>query len=208
MTNNGSCKVILASGSPRRRELLVMLGVPFDIMVSSAEEETTATHPAEVTEQLSCEKAQEVAVRLQSAGEENYVVIGADTVVSVDGRILGKPADREEAREMIGLLQGRQHMVYTGVTLVIGQGKEQKTVTFSQGTRVSVAPMTEEEIRDYISTPEPYDKAGAYGIQGSFAKYVQGIEGDYYNVVGLPVHELYQHLKKELPCGILYKISK
>lgn len=208
MTNNGSCKVILASGSPRRRELLVMLGVPFDIMVSSAEEEATATHPAEVTEQLSCKKAQEVAARLQSAGEENYVVIGADTVVSVDGRILGKPADREEAREMIGLLQGRQHMVYTGVTLVIGQGREQKTVTFSQGTRVSVAPMTEGEIRDYIGTPEPYDKAGAYGIQGSFAKYVQGIEGDYYNVVGLPVHELYQHLKKELPCGILYKTSK
>ena len=165
-------RMILASGSPRRKELLQMLEVPFQVLVSDTKEVITKNEPAEVTKELSYQKAMAVAGQV-----EEGIIIGADTVVSIDGKILGKPADKEEAREMIYKLQGKSHMVYTGVT-------------------VNVAPMTENEIEAYISTEEPYDKAGAYGIQGLFGKFIEGIEGDYFNVVGLPVHRLYEELKK------------
>ena len=181
---------ILASKSPRRRELLQMLGIPFEIEVSDEEEVITSTDPAKVTEELSLQKAMAVAAK-----REEGIIIGADTVVSVDGRILGKPRDREDARSMITLLQGRAHTVYTGVSLVDAEGAKE-TVTFHVGTRVNVAPMTEAEISGYIESEEPYDKAGSYGIQGLFSKYIEGIEGDYFNVVGLPVHALYEAIKK------------
>ena len=112
--------------------------------------------------------------------------------VKIDGKILGKPADKEEAREMIYKLQGKSHMVYTGVTVIAKSDDMVSASSFAEGTKVNVAPMTENE----ISTEEPYDKAGAYGIQGLFGKFVEGIEGDYFNVVGLPVHRLYEELKK------------
>ena len=128
--------------------------------------------------------------------EADAVVIGADTVVAADHRILGKPADRREAREMMTLLQGSIHQVYTGVTLIVtGPGTDIRTRTFHECTDVDVYPMTDEEIEDYISTPEPYDKAGAYGIQGSFGIYIKGIRGCYYNVVGLPIARLIHELK-------------
>ena len=116
--------------------------------------------------------------------------------VKIDGKILGKPADTEEAREMIYKLQGKSHMVYTGVTVIAKSGDMVSASSFAEGTKVNVAPMTENEIEAYISTDEPYDKAGAYGIQGLFGKFIEGIKGDYFNVVGLPIHRLYEELKK------------
>lgn len=182
-------KIILASQSPRRRELLQLLGIPFEIVVSTEEEIITSTNPAEVTEELSLQKAAAVARKI-----EEGIVIGADTVVSVDEKILGKPKDKEDARAMIRLLQGRSHMVYTGVSLVDAIGV-QETVRFHVGTKVRVANMTDAEIEEYICSQEPYDKAGSYGIQGMFSKFIEGIEGDYFNVVGLPIHALYQAVK-------------
>lgn len=184
-------KIILASQSPRRRELMEMLGLPFEVMVSEAEEKITGTDPAVVTEELSARKAAAVAAEIQEG-----IVIGADTVVALQGRILGKPADRAGAEAMIRSLQGQSHMVYTGVTLIRKRDGHTKARTFSEGTRVHVAAMSDSEIQAYLDTDEPYDKAGAYGIQGIFGKHIAGIEGDFYNVVGLPVHRLYQELKK------------
>ena len=184
-------KIILASQSPRRRELMEMLGLPFEVMVSEAEEKITGTDPAAVTEELSARKAAAVAAEIREG-----IVIGADTVVALQGRILGKPADRAGAEAMIRSLQGQSHMVYTGVTLIRKRDGHTEARTFSEGTRVRVAAMSDSEIQAYLDTDEPYDKAGAYGIQGIFGKHIAGIEGDFYNVVGLPVHRLYQELKK------------
>ena len=184
-------RMILASGSPRRKELLQMLEVPFEVLVSDTKEVITKNEPAEVTKELSYQKAMAVAGQV-----EEGIIIGADTVVSIDGKILGKPADKEEAREMIYKLQGKSHMVYTGVTVIAKSDDMVSASSFAEGTKVNVAPMTENEIEAYISTEEPYDKAGAYGIQGLFGKFIEGIEGDYFNVVGLPVHRLYEELKK------------
>ena len=179
-------RMILASGSPRRKELLQMLEVPFEVLVSDTKEVITKNEPAEVTKELSYQKAMAVAGQV-----EEGIIIGA-----IDGKILGKPADKEEAREMIYKLQGKSHMVYTGVTVIAKSDDMVSASSFAEGTKVNVAPMTENEIEAYISTEEPYDKAGAYGIQGLFGKFIEGIEGDYFNVVGLPVHRLYEELKK------------
>ena len=124
---------------------------------------------------------------------ENWLVIGADTIVVYDGKILGKPKDEADAIRMLRMLQGQTHSVYTGVTLL----EEGKQTTFAEETKVSMYPMTEEEIAWYVSTKEPMDKAGAYGIQGLCARFVEKIQGDYNNVVGLPVGRIYQKLKKE-----------
>lgn len=187
-------QIILASQSPRRRELMELIGFPFSVRVSETEELITRHDPAAVTEELSWQKAQAVAAELDDVQE--IIVIGADTVVSVEGQILGKPASKDEARSMIRTLQGRDHMVYTGVT-ILGRSAVHgdRCETFSEGTRVTVASMSKDEIELYISTEEPYDKAGAYGIQGTFARFIKGISGDYYNVMGLPVHRLYEQLK-------------
>lgn len=184
-------KIILASQSPRRREILQLMNLPFEVKVSDIEERITSTNPARVTEELSCQKAEAVAKTV-----EEGIIIGADTVVSLDDKILGKPADKEQARKMIQGLQGRSHKVYTGVTVIEKrEGDEISRNIFSEETTVKVAPMSKQEVEDYISLEEPYDKAGAYGIQGTFAKYIEGIEGDYFNVVGLPLHRLYEQLK-------------
>lgn len=183
-------RVILASGSPRRKELLEMMGIEFEVMVSDKEEVVTDTDPILVTKELSRQKAEAVAEEI-----EEGIVIGSDTVVSVDGKILGKPVDKADALQMIDTLQGRSHMVYTGVT-IINKGKRVVEVeTFAEGTKVHVAKMTKEEMEAYCNTSEPYDKAGSYAVQGVFAKHIEGIEGDYFNVVGLPVHTLYEKLK-------------
>ncbi len=183
-------RLILASASPRRSQLMRQIGLKPEIMPSMAEEDVEETQPDRLVLELSRKKAQEVAARYG----EDTLVIGADTVVAVQGKILGKPANHKEAVEMLLQLQGQVHQVYTGVTVTAGGAKKPLT-SFSACTDVSVFPMTEEEIYRYTESGEPMDKAGAYGIQGKFAAYIKEIHGDYNNVVGLPVGRLYQELK-------------
>lgn len=183
-------KIILASGSPRRRELLTQIGISFEVVKAEGEEKITTDDPEEAVKELAMQKAQEVAGRVDAD-----VVIGADTVVAVDGEIMGKPKDPEDAVRMIHRIQGRDHEVLTGVAVILKKGEVETTINFAETTCVHVFPMTEEEIQAYVASKEPMDKAGAYGIQGLFAAYVSGIEGDYNNVVGLPVGRLYQEVK-------------
>lgn len=181
-------KLILASGSPRRKELLELAGVPFEIVVSEIEETIGAySSPADIVMSLALQKASAVA--------ENYgdcVVLGADTIVTYESRILGKPSDENEAKEMLQLLSGKTHEVYTGVALI----EKEKTVTFYERTEVTFWELTEAEIDTYIASKEPLDKAGSYGIQGKGSIFVQHIQGDYYSVVGLPIARLVRELKQ------------
>lgn len=199
-------KIILASASPRRRELLAQIDVEFEVRVSDKEEIYHSCKPEEIVKELALLKAENVAADLaeetRAAGEgngelRNVVVIGADTVVVLDGQILGKPKDEEDAADMLSRLQGRAHEVYTG-TAILDYDEEGRRSVVNQAVRteVHVHAMEEAEIRRYIATGEPMDKAGAYGIQGRFAAFIDRIEGDYYNVVGLPVSSMYQELKK------------
>lgn len=190
-------KIYLASASPRRKELLKQVGLSFKTLPSMVEEKITKTQPGEVVEELSYQKAEEVCGRLAAGGEEDFVVIGADTVVSCQGGILGKPKDKEDAVRMLTKLQGGSHQVYTGVTLAWKQKDMPATsATFSECTDVTMYTMTEQEIRQYVDSEEPMDKAGAYAIQGLCAAYIKGICGDYNNVVGLPVGRVCQELKR------------
>ncbi len=181
-------KIILASASPRRKELLEQIGVEFDVMISNQEEIITSSIPCQVVMELSLQKA--MAVK-ELCPHKDCIVIGADTVVAIDGKIMGKPKDVEDAFYMLKQLQGNTHQVYTGVTILFGE----KQKTFCDTTQVEFYKMEDEEIRTYISSGEPMDKAGAYGIQGKFAGFVKKIDGDYTNVVGLPLGMLYQELK-------------
>lgn len=180
--------IILASKSPRRRALLEQMGVrDFRIVSPDIDEHMDrGLPPAELVRQISLEKAQAVAAQ----ADPNTVVIAADTVVALDGVVLGKPADKEEAFRMLSLLSGNRHQVYTGLTVLRGEQ------VFSQWeeTAVTFRSLTAEEIEAYIATGEPMDKAGAYGIQGYGALFIEGISGDYYNVMGLPVCRLGQIL--------------
>lgn len=182
-------RYVLASASPRRRELLTQVGIHFQVIKSDIEEIITKVEPDQVVIELSRQKAQDVYNNL--AEKKNVVVIGADTIVYNDNKILGKPSDEDEAFKMLVELSGKSHYVYTGVTLNING----KAFSFAEKTRVDVCSLTEDEIIEYIKTKEPLDKAGAYAIQGLFAAYIKGIEGDYNNVVGLPVGRLCQELK-------------
>ena len=248
-------KYILASASPRRVEILGKLGFEFTTEVSEAEEKLkndfNKLQPKEKVEELSFIKAADVAESLILTKEteegDAYIVIGADTVVSVDGEILEKPRDKADAGRMIELIQGRSHEVYTGVTLIyipkevlenrgVKEGNkylelfkilenqmkeadnneetaeigniikamisENKLIvrTFSEKTEVSVYPMNEAEVEGYISTLEPYDKAGGYAIQGRFSAYIEKINGDYSTVVGLPAGRLYHEIKEVYKC--------
>lgn len=185
-------EIILASGSPRRKELLAQVGIAFQVIKSKAEEKITKTIPEEIVKDLSHQKAEDVA-----AGVEEGIVLGADTIVCLDHEIMGKPRDREEAYQMLEQLQGRSHSVFTGVTLMKKEaGQVTKDQSFAVETKVKVHAMSREEIEDYLDTGDPFDKAGGYGIQGPFAAYVDGIEGDYNNVVGLPIAAVYQELKQ------------
>ena len=184
-------RIILASASPRRKELLAQLGLDFEIQVSDVEEVITETAPNRVVEELSMQKAEDVFRRT----EGDVMVIGADTVVVMEGTILGKPGDEEHAFEMLKKLQAKEHCVYTGVTLYVRKGENVFRNTFSECTVVKFYPMTDGEIKWYVDTKEPMDKAGAYGIQGWGARFVEKISGDYNNVVGLPIARLYQEIK-------------
>lgn len=246
MQKEQNVRLVLASASPRRRELLSQIGLEFTVMPSKKEENAKATEAGALVQELSRQKAEDIWEQL-SGGQQNpdanqeqlsdanqeqisdanqeqnpdanrgqisdadqeqisdemrepnlngkrqpeLLVIGADTVVCCEGKILGKPHSREAAAEMLTALQGRSHEVYTGVTLY----SQSEAVTFFECTQVEFYPMTEAEISDYIDSKEPMDKAGAYGIQGLGARFVKGIRGDYNNVVGLPVGRLYQELK-------------
>lgn len=191
-------KIILASASPRRRELLEQIGLEFQVEVSNIQERITAAEPGKAVEELSEQKARAVLDALAS-GEGEALVIGADTVVAVGSCILGKPSDRKEAVEMLERLSGTRHQVCTGVTLLhrTEEGQIQCKV-FHETTEVTFYPMSGDEISRYVSTGDCMDKAGAYGIQGFCARYIKGIDGDYNNVVGLPVGRLYQEAKEWL----------
>ncbi len=186
-------RIILASASPRRRELLYQAGLCPEIVPSHVQEVITSTEPAQVVKELSAQKAEDVAKKFQvCSGEEEIVVIGADTLVAIDGQILGKPESEENAIHMLGMLQGKKHQVYTGVTMIFLKRGER--CSFAEVTDVLVYPMDQQQILQYVATGEPMDKAGAYGIQGRFAAHIQGIVGDYNNVVGLPVGRVCQEL--------------
>lgn len=184
-------KIILASGSPRRKEILEQVGVEFRVVISNDEEVIRKSSPEEIVEELATRKACSVA----SDMEEGTIVIGADTMVALDGQVMGKPKDENNAKDMIKKLQGNKHQVYTGVCAVVKEsGKEDRVIRFAEATNVWVYPMTEEQIDAYVATGEPLDKAGAYGIQGKFAVHIEKIEGDYLNIVGFPVSKLYERL--------------
>jgi septum formation protein len=188
-------RYVLASGSPRRKELLAKVVPEYEVIPAVGEEETSEVLPERIVEQLSYQKASEIFHKILTNSTETPVVIGADTVVSYKRGVLGKPADRTEAANMIRGFQGDSHAVYTGVTVFTLKDGKPFSFTFHEETIVDVAPMTEEEILSYVSTGEADDKAGAYGVQGLFGIFITGIKGDYYNVVGLPIARLYHELK-------------
>ncbi len=199
-------RLILASASPRRTELMKQAGFEFEVMPASGEENAGDRSVSDTVRYLSRMKAHEIAVRMsREQRDDDVIVIGADTVVSVDGMILGKPADRADAARMLRLLSGRTHEVFTGVTLIkLDKGADTDPdrldeVSFVERTEVDIADLTDEEIDAYVSGGEPDDKAGSYGIQGTFAVHVTGIRGDYNNVVGLPLAALYKGLKSFRP---------
>lgn len=177
--------IILASQSPRRQELLKLITSDFEIKVSNVDE----TLPDKITPKEAVMYLSKIKAEPFADGDD--IVIGADTVVALDGKILGKPKNEENAKEMLRFLSGRTHSVFTGVTLASGK----KTKTFAVETKVKFFELTNEEIDAYIKTKEPFDKAGAYGIQGYGSLLVEKIDGDYFNVVGLPVSTLARELK-------------
>lgn len=187
--NFDNIKIVLASASPRRKELISLIADNVEIRPAECDETLPDGIGAkEAVEYLS--KIKNDAAKSISAHDE--LIISADTVVAVSNEILGKPADKEDARRMIKLLSGRTHQVYTGVTI----SYKENAVTFSEKTDVSFFDLTDDEIESYVSSSEPYDKAGAYGIQGKASLLVSGINGDYFNVVGLPVARLNRELSK------------
>ena len=186
-------ELILASASPRRKELLEKIGLPFTVQPAKGEERITQKSPADVVMELSRQKAEEIA----AAQTEDCIIIGADTVVARGDKIMGKPKDAADAKQMLRSIADDCHQVYTGVTL-IRTGAHPQSVTFQEKTDVCLYPISDAEVDAYIASGEPMDKAGAYGIQGDFAIYVKRIVGDYYNVVGLPIGRVYQELKRML----------
>lgn len=203
---NARRKIILASQSPRRRELLTQAGFLYTVEPSQIEERITEHQPSKVVMELAEQKAEDIYRRQmaktqdasETLGSRNtpILVIGADTIVAYQNRILGKPHSETEAFEMLKLLQGNTHQVYTGVALVWNEADGKHKHVFYEKTEVICYPMTEQEISDYIRTGDCMDKAGAYGIQTQFGVYIRELHGDYNNVVGLPIARLYQEMKK------------
>ena len=209
-------RLILASESPRRKELLKQIGIEFQVLSCGGEDKVAVTEPARVVEEHARQKAEATAdylekemittessmdetnmdLQKQNNTMEDSVVIGSDTVVAFQNHILEKPKSKEDAIQMLSKLQGSTHEVYTGIFLIGKNVKgEKKTLAFHECTQVTFYEMTQEEIKAYVETGEPMDKAGSYGIQGIGAKFVKSICGDYNNVVGLPVARLYHELK-------------
>jgi septum formation protein len=181
-------RFVLASASPRRKELLRLLVPDFEVIESTTNENIDIKNAPQHCMRLSFLKASDVAARAGS----DAIVIGADTVVCLKGQIMGKPEDKQDAFRMLKALSGRRHFVYTGVTI----SHAGRYLTEYEKTAVTFAPMTDEQITEYIHTEEPMDKAGAYGIQGYASRYIRKIDGCFFNVVGLPVFRLHTMLKK------------
>ncbi|MDO6656019.1 nucleoside triphosphate pyrophosphatase [Anaerobacillus sp. 1_MG-2023] len=180
-------RLVLASGSPRRKELLDQMNLQFEIIVSSFEEHLSqSVPPSELVKQLALGKANEVYTNTSDA-----VVLGADTVVTLDHEVLGKPDSREHARQMLKALSGRSHVVYSGVAIL----SSERSAQFFEATEVEFWELTDKEIENYLDTGEPFDKAGGYGIQGFGAAFVKRIHGDYYSVVGLPISKTLRELR-------------
>ena len=187
--------IILASASPRRRELLSLLIPDFTVLTAAADESTSETSPAAMVMDISRKKA--LAVAPLADGD---IIIAADTLVFCGGTPLGKPHDADDAKEMLRALSGRSHEVYTGICLLRRDGQ---LLSDYERTAVRFCALSEQEIADYAATEEPYDKAGAYAIQGYASRFIEGIDGCYFNVVGLPVHKLYADLKSFCPQAML-----
>ncbi|MBE6586280.1 MAG: septum formation protein Maf [Ruminococcaceae bacterium] len=185
---------ILASGSPRRREILAALGIPFTVRVAETDESCDILDPGARVEAISEKKCMAVQKLLESEGalKPGTLILASDTLVTLDGVFLGKPEDTKDACRMVSMLSGRGHTVASGIAVWYGG----RLVTAHELTTVYFSSMTAEDIDAYVATGEPMGKAGAYAIQGQAAKYIQGIEGDYFNVVGLPVRRLYTTLKE------------
>lgn len=195
-------RIILASASPRRRELLEQLGIKFDIVVSTETEENIdkSLPPEAYTSELALLKAAAVGRKLTELNRKNSIIIAADTVVYFEGKILGKPKNEADARNMLKMLSDNSHEVYTGICVM--RLKDAYTVSKSVKTYVKFKSLTDAMIDGYIRTQEPADKAGAYGIQEMGAVLVEEINGDYFNVVGLPLSCLYDILKNEFDVDI------
>ena len=204
-------QVVLASASPRRKELLHLLFDNFTIITPDCEEKAEFLCPDQFVRELSRQKADHVfkKIKAQSDRKEDDLIIGCDTIVYNEGSVLGKPRSPQHAYEMISSLSGKSHQVYSGVTLLHCSKENEilKQVQFHSCTAVSVATLSTAEIHAYIATKEPYDKAGGYAIQGLFARHICGIEGDYFNVVGLPVHSLYTALQEHFPFALPFSQS-
>lgn len=186
-------KIILASASPRRKELLTQIGVKFEIMISDKETDIDSSNPIKACEKQAMQKALDIEEKAALKYKEDYIIIAADTIVALEDTILGKPKDKEDARLMLERISGKKHKVYTAVCVLNSRLKTHKS--FVEETAVEVAELSKEDIDFYLSKDEAYDKAGAYAIQGLFSRYIVGIEGDYYNVMGLPVGRVYrEHL--------------
>lgn len=210
--------IILASKSPRRRELLSQIDINYRCIPSEKEEIMKESEPDKVVTLLSGQKAYDIEEQLTNGRDtvnhkgtviqKDTVIIGADTVVAYDGRILGKPEDEEDAFKMLTMLSGKCHQVYTGVTVLYLCGNSRKELSFAECTSVYVRELSEQDISDYIKTGEPMDKAGAYGIQGRFAKYVEKIDGDYNNVVGLPISRLFHEVREKFGIDMTSRTRK
>ncbi len=188
-------KIILASKSPRRKYLLELLNLQFEVQGSDIEETYSYSNPTDIVKYLASIKATDVAQH-----HNNAIIIGADTIVTLNGEILEKPLDQTHAFEMLKTLSDNTHEVYTGVSIIKKKDAKLEEYVFYEQTKVTFAPLEDEEIHKYIATGSPMDKAGAYGIQDDWgAVFVKRIEGDYYNVVGLPLHSFYQHIKSIEP---------
>lgn len=198
--------VILASKSPRRKEILEMLGIDFTVVTANTQEDSKESDPALLVEQLAMQKAQDVQDLLQAQGrlQRDTLIIASDTVVALNGEILGKPRDKEDARRMISGLQNTTHFVLSGIAFCYFDADGNiKNICSHASTAVHFGPMNESDIELYISSDEPYDKAGAYAIQGLAGRWIKGIEGDYFNVVGLPVNVMCELAKQALGIDLL-----
>lgn len=186
-------KIILASGSPRRKELLEQIGLPFEVIVSNVDEKIDVEHsPYEWVKAISSKKANEVANMVDGPA----IIIGADTIITELGKIMEKPADQIDAFQMLKRLQGRKHSVYTGLTVIFKDDIETVEENYVDATDVYMHNLSDDEIKKYIDSGEPFDKAGGYAIQGRGAILIDTIYGDYYTVVGLPLTILNNCLKK------------
>lgn len=199
-------KLILASQSPRRREILENLGLSFRVITADVDESCTEKDPRRYVETLALRKGTAVLARLSTENQldEQTLILAADTVVAAEGEILGKPRDEADAAHMLHLLSGKTHHVISGIALLSAR----HTAVASEVTGVRFAPLTESDVAFYLASGEPYDKAGGYAVQGLASLFIDGLEGDYFNVVGLPVKRLHDLLRDEFDIDVTQLIKK